>query len=131
MRKLALALLLCSFAARAWEPATPADVQSRIDELRKAWEGKSPAEVARDKLARAKQARPAWIDRKAWKLELGPVTYYFAVGRAPVATDTQDPGAPGSAAAGQSGGPPASARPLDWYFDEGAGVFYTLVVDAR
>ena len=105
-------------------------MQQRIQDLQRAWEGKTAEQIAQDKLGRAKQAhRPAWVDKRAWKLELGPLTYYFAVGRAPAATDAAPLGA-GNAAAGQ-GAPPGSARVLDWYYDEAAGTLYTLAVDAR
>ena len=57
-------------------------------------------------------------------MELGPVTYYFAVGKA---------GFPRASAAPGSDAAPVSAagRPLDWWFDDAAGIFYTLVVEAR
>ena len=51
-------------------------------------------------------------------MELGPLTYYFAVGKAGF----------GSVAAGP---PPGSGRPLDWWYDPDGGALYTLVVDAR
>jgi hypothetical protein len=131
MRRCAfLVLLLASASARAWEPRTPADVQARIDELRAAWEGKSPEQIEADKLQRAKQARPEWVSRNAWKLELGPVTYYFAVGRAPQDASVPLPSGTGSAGAVHAGSGGA-ARTLDWYWDEGSGVLYALVVDAR
>jgi hypothetical protein len=55
-------------------------------------------------------------------MELGPITYYFAVGKAAFGA------ARTSAAAGPRGG---NARPLDWWYDDAAGALYTLVVDAR
>src|SRR5712664_1492372 len=112
-----------SYAVLAWEPQSPAAVQSRIEELQKAWAGKSDEEIAQDKVARARQARPQWVSRSAWKMELGPITYYFAVGKAGlhVAASAPAPAAPA----------PTSGRPLDWWYDEAAGTFYTLVVDAR
>jgi len=118
-----LATLALSLPALAWEPQSPAAVQSRIDELQKAWSGKSAEEIAQDKVARARQARPQWVSRSAWKMELGPITYYFAVGKAGlhVAASAPAPAAPA----------PTSGRPLDWWYDEAAGTFYTLVVDAR
>ena len=118
-----LATLALSLPALAWEPQSPAAVQSRIDELQKAWSGKSAAEIAQDKVARARQPRPQWISRSAWKMELGPITYYFAVGKAGLRAAA---GAPAQAAP-----PPTSGRPLDWWYDDAAGTFYTLVVDAR
>jgi hypothetical protein len=119
---LALSLALCSLPALAWEPQSPAAVQARIDELQKAWAGKSADEIMQDKIARARQPRPQWVSRSAWKMELGPITYYFAVGKA---------GFPASLAAGPQDSPPAAGRPLDWWYDELAGSFYTLVVEAR
>ena len=118
-----LATLALSLPALAWEPQSPAAVQSRIDELQKAWSGKSAEEIAQDKVARARQARPQWVSRSAWKMELGPIIYYFAVGKAGlhVAASAPAPAAPA----------PTSGRPLDWWYDEAAGTFYTLVVDAR
>jgi hypothetical protein len=110
-----------SLPALAWEPQSPAAVQSRIDELQKAWAGKSAEEIAQDKVVRSRQPRPEWVARSAWKTELGPITYYFAVGKAgfPVAATAPGPSAP------------ATGRALDWWYDEAAGTFYTLVVDAR
>jgi hypothetical protein len=123
-------LLLVSSSARAWEVGTPADVQQRIQDLQKAWEGKTPEQIAQDKLALAKQPRkPTWVEKRAWKVELGPLSYYFAVGRAPASGDATPLGV-GNAAAGQ-GAPPGSARVLDWYYDEPSGTLYTLAVDAR
>ena len=65
---------------------------------------------------------PAWVDKGAWKMELGPLTYYFAVGKAAF-------GAATAAAPGEKS--PGSGRVLDWWFDESAGALYTLVVEAR
>lgn len=120
--RLTLLALLTSLPALAWEPETPAAVQARITALQQAWQGKSAEQIAQDKVARARQPRPQWVDKTTWKVELGPVTYYFAVGRA----------AFHAAAAPGTGAPAASSgRPLDWWYDEAAGAFYTLVVDAR
>jgi hypothetical protein len=117
-----LATLALSLPALAWEPQSPAAVQSRIDELQKAWSGKSAEEIAQDKVARARQARPQWVSRSAWKMELGPITYYFAVGKA---------GLHAAASAPAPTAPATAGRPLDWWYDDAAGAFYTLVVDAR
>jgi hypothetical protein len=117
-----LLLALVAFPALAWEPATPQAVQARIGELDKAWAGKSPDEVAQDKAARSRQARPAWADKGTWKMELGALTYYFAVGKAKFGAT---PAAKAPAAKATSG------RPLDWWYDADNGVLYTLVVDAR
>jgi hypothetical protein len=121
MKRALLALLLAAPAAPAWEPATPAEVQARITELEQAWQGKDPVQIAKDKVARARQKKPQWAAKSAWKMELGPISYYFAVGKASSATATTT----ATATAPQTG------RPLDWWYDEFAGVFYTLVVDAR
>ena len=120
------AILICfalSLPALAWEPQSPAAVQARIEELQKAWTGKSADEIAQDKIARSRQPRPQWVSKSAWKMELGPVTYYFAVGKA---------GFP-KAAAGSAPAAAATAtgRPLDWWYDDAGGTLYTLVVDAR
>jgi hypothetical protein len=125
MKRALLALLLAAPAASAWEPAAPADVQARISELEQAWQGKDPAQIAQDKVARARQKKPQWAAKSAWKMELGPISYYFAVGKASTATATPTATATGTATATPTG------RPLDWWYDEFAGVFYTLVVDAR
>src|SRR5207237_9741491 len=114
--------LAAALPALAWEPASPAAVQARIEELQKAWAGKSPDEIAQDKAARARQPRPQWVSRNAWKMELGPVTYYFAVGKASFQA---------SVSTAQGDAPSAAGRPLGWWFDEGAGTLYTLVVEAR
>lgn len=112
-----------SLPALGWEPQSPAAVQSRIDELQKAWAGKSAEEIAQDKVVRSRQPRPEWVARSAWKMELGPITYYFAVGKAgfPAAAAASGPAAPTS----------TTGRPLDWWYDDAAAIFYTLVVDAR
>src|SRR5437764_7501617 len=123
MRAWILLVTLLGFAAPAvaWEPSSPAAVQARIEELQKAWAGKSPEEIAQDKIARSRQPRPQWVSRSAWKMELGPVTYYFAVGKA---------GFPSSV--GSAPDRSASAgRPLDWWYDDAAAILYTLVVEAR
>jgi hypothetical protein len=125
MRAFALTFAI-SYAALAWEPQSPAAVQSRIEELQKAWTGKSEEEIAQDKISRARQQRPQWVARSAWKMELGPITYYFAVGKAAFVAS-----ADGTAAGGGSVPAPGTGRPLDWWYDEPAGTFYTLVVDAR
>src|SRR5438270_14003176 len=123
MRGRILGILLAMAApALAWEPSSPAAVQARIDELQKAWAGKSPEEIAQDKIARARQPRPQWASRSAWKMELGPITYYFAVGKAAF---------PASVSVTPQETPSAAGRPLDWWYDELAGIFYTLVVEAR
>jgi hypothetical protein len=123
-----LRAILISFAlstpALAWEPQSPAAVQSRIEELQKAWAGKSPEEIAQDKVARSRQARPQWASKSAWKMDLGPVTYYFAVGKAGFARAAGAAGADTPSA-------PAAGRPLDWWYDDASATFYTLVVDAR
>src|SRR5437660_11258291 len=106
--KLLLALLL-SAPAFAWEPATPADVQARIGELEQAWQGKTPEQVAQDKVVRARQKKPQWAGKSAWKMELGPLTYYFAVGKASTST------APASATTTAT----STGRPIDWWYDEG------------
>jgi hypothetical protein len=113
--------LAAALPALAWEPVSPAAVQARIEELQRAWAGKSPEEIAQDKISRARQPRPQWVSRSAWKVELGPVTYYFAVGKAafPSSVNTAPPR---QASAG---------RPLDWWYDDIAAALYTLVVEAR
>ncbi|HTO97556.1 MAG TPA: hypothetical protein VMK66_10975 [Myxococcales bacterium] len=115
--------LALSLPALAWEPQSPAAVQARIDELQKAWAGKSAEEILQDKIARARQPRPQWVSRSAWKMELGPLTYYFAVGKASLTASLAAEAAQETAS--------APSRPLDWWFDETAGIFYTLVVEAR
>ncbi len=116
-----LLCLLLTTSALAWEPTTPAEVQARIGELEKAWTGKTPEQVAQDKVARARQPKPAWVAKGAWKMEFAPLTYYFAVGKA----------AFGAAQAPSKAPPATSGRALDWWYDPDAGVLYTLVVDAR
>src|SRR5437660_12226746 len=107
MRARVLAVLLAFAApALAWEPSSPAAVQARIEELQRAWAGKSPEEIAQDKVARARQPRPQWVSRSAWKMELGAVTYYFAVGKAAF------PSAVNNAPARPAG----AGRPLDWWY---------------
>ena len=121
MRALMIFLLGIALPALAWEPGSPAEVQARIGELEKAWAGKTPDEIAQDKVARARQAKPAWAAKTAWKIEFAPVTYYFAVGKAGFGTGSAKP----------AGEKATSGRPLDWWYDTDAGVLYTLVVDAR
>lgn len=122
-------LLLASLAALpalAWEPTTPAAVQARIAELQQAWQGKTPEQIAQDKVARSRQPRPQWVGKTTWKVELGPVTYYFGVGKSALPS-----AAPAAAATGSPAPAPTAGRPLDWWYDDAAGAFYTLVVDAR
>ena len=122
MRARILAILVAVAApALAWEPSSPAAVQARIEELQKAWAGKSPEEITQDKIARSRQPRPQWASRSAWKMELGPITYYFAVGKA---------GFPSSVGAAPDRSASAG-RPLDWWYDDVAAILYTLVVEAR
>src|SRR5439155_25926330 len=113
--------LAAALPALAWEPASPAAVQARIEELQRAWAGKSPEEIAQDKVARARQPRPQWVSRSAWKMELGPVTYYFAVGKAAFPSSVNN--APAR--------PAGTGRPLDWWYDDMAGTLYTLGGEAR
>jgi hypothetical protein len=132
-------LFLVSAPALAWEPASPAEVQARIGELTQAWAGKTAEQIAQDKVARARQQRPAWAAKSAWKLELGPLTYYLAVGKAPAdSAGTAGAAGPAGASSGaapapaaKNPAPPVSGRPLDWWYDEASGALYTLVVDAR
>src|SRR2546428_13934178 len=113
--------LAAALPALAWEPASPAAVQARIEELQRAWAGKSPEEIAQDKVARARQPRPQWVSRSAWKMQLGPVTYYFAVGEAAVPSSVNN----------TPPRPVGTGRPLDWWYDDMAGGRFTLVVRAR
>ena len=116
----ALLAFLIALPSFAWEPGSPAEVQARIGELEKAWAGKSPEQIAQDKAARSRQPKPAWVAKSAWKMELGPITYYFAVGKAAFGSGK---GAPQKTA--------ISGRAIDWWYDADAGALYTLVVDAR
>src|SRR2546426_10723571 len=95
----------------AWEPVSPAAVQGGIEELERAWAGKSAEEIVQDKISRARQPRPQWVSRSAWKMELGPVTYYFAVGKAAFPSSVNN--APPR--------PAGAGRPLDWGYDDMAG----------
>ncbi len=113
-------LLLIAMPALAWEPAGPAEVQARITELDKAWAGKTPEQVAQDKVKRSRQDKPAWVSKTTWKMEVGTLTWYFAVGKAGFGPGR---GVPAS--------PPTQGRALDWWYDADGGIFYTLVVDAR
>ena len=126
--RLTLFATLAALPALAWDPTTPASVQVRIAELQQAWQGKSPEQIAQDKVARSRQPRPQWVGKTTWKVELGPVTYYFGVGKSAVPA-----AAPAAAGTGPVSPSPAATagRPLDWWYDDAAGVFYTLVVDAR
>src|SRR5689334_21082697 len=115
------ALLCCllSLPALAWEPDSPAAVQKRITELTQAWAGKTADQIAQDKVARSRQKQPAWVAKGAWKMELRPVTYYFAVGKAGSAAAAgagkgAGPSAPSGAPAPASSSAPAPGRPLDW-----------------
>jgi len=120
------AFLIClalSLPALAWEPQSPAAVQARIEELQKAWAGKSGEEVTQDKIVRSRQPKPQWVPTRAWKMALGPHTNSSAVGTAGFPTPTSGTGPAAPAA--------ATGRPLDWWYDEAGGTFYTLVVDAR
>src|SRR2546426_9027980 len=113
--------LAAALPALAWEPMSPAAVQARIEELQQAWAGKSAEEIAQDKISRARQPRPQWVSRSAWKMELGPVTYYFAVGKAafPSSVNNTPPR------------PVGTGRPLDWWYDDMAGALSKLGVEGR
>src|SRR2546430_44908 len=113
--------LAAALPALAWEPVSPAAVQARIEELQQAWAGKSAEEIAQDKISRARQPRPQWVSRSAWKMELGPVTYYFAVGKAAFPSSVNN--APPR--------PVGTGRPLDWWYDDMAGAPYTPGGGAR
>jgi hypothetical protein len=122
-----LAVLLVSAAAQAWDPSGAASVDARKAELQRAWQGKDASGLLADKLQRAHQPRPKWVERLAWAVEEGDRRLYFGVGsssRLPAAAvhlaelsgaqdDSRDAGA------------------LDWYLDEKAGVLYALVVEDR
>src|SRR3989475_3012566 len=112
--------LAAALPALAWEPVSPAAVQARIEELQQAWAGKSAEEIAQDKISRARQPRPQWVSRSAWKMELGPVTYYFAVGKAafPSSVNNTPPR------------PVGTGRPLDWWYDDMAGRLYPPGLEA-
>src|SRR5438045_8840819 len=113
MRAWILLVTLLGFAAPAvaWEPSSPAAVQARIEELQKAWAGKSPEEIAQDKIARSRQPRPQWVSRSAWKMELGPVTYYLAVGKAAFPSSVNN----------ATARPASTGWPRDWWYDGLAG----------
>jgi len=116
------ATLALALPALAWEPQSPAAVQSRIDELQKAWSGKSAEEIAQDKVAAC--AAGAAAVGLAERMEDGARSHHLLlrVGKAGLHAGASAP-APT---------PPATAgRPLDWWYDDAAGAFYTLVVDAR
>src|SRR2546423_11391661 len=113
--------LAAALPALAWEPVSQAAVQARIEDLQQAWAGKSAEEIAQDKISRARQPRPQWVSRSAWKMELGPVTYYFAVGMAAFPSSVNN--APPR--------PVGTGRPLDWWYDDMAGGRSTPVVEGR
>ena len=121
MRALLIFLIGIALPALAWEPGSPAEVQSRIGELEKAWAGKTLPTLEEHLKMAEDQAKPAWAAKTAWKIEFAPVTYYFAVGKAGFGTGSAKPAAEKA----------TSGRPLDWWYDTDAGVLYTLVVDAR
>ena len=117
--------------AAANASAAQADEEARREKLARKEEKRRLAaerrarraeEIAQDKIARARQPRPQWASRSAWKMDLGPITYYFAVGKAAF---------PASVSVTPQETPSAFGRPLDWWYDELAGTFYTLVVEAR
>jgi hypothetical protein len=122
-----LAVLLVASAAKAWDPGGAASVDARKAELQEAWKGKDASGILADKLRRAHQPRPKWVDRVAWAVEEGDRRLYFGVGsssRLPVAAVhlAELSGLQGDA---------TDAGALDWYLDEKAGVLYALVVEDR
>ena len=126
--KIAILLALLSAPALAWEPSGVASVDERIAELRKAWEGKDPGAVLKDKIERARQReRPAWATHKAWYIEEKGRRLYFGVGVSPRLPQ----GALESADFGGVEAKPGAAAPLDWYYDAKASVLYVLIVDER
>jgi len=122
---LALAL---SAPAIAWEPDGVASVDARLAELRDAWQGKDPGAVLQDKIKRARQKeRPVWVGHKGWFIEEKNRRLYFGAGASPKLPDGTLDSADFSGVEARTAGPPA----LDWYFDAGAGVLYTLIVEER
>src|SRR5262249_59125998 len=79
--RLAVLVILVSGAARAWDPTDAASVDSRVQELKAAWEGKDPVAVANDKLQRARQGKkPAWVSRRAFRIDDGARRLYLGIG---------------------------------------------------
>jgi hypothetical protein len=126
VRTLAAALLVSS-AAYAWDPAGAASVDARKAELQQAWQGKDASAVLADKLQRAHQPRPKWVDRVAWAVEEGDRRLYFGVGSSSRLPSAAVHLAELSGVKGDAQGVGA----LDWYLDEKQGVLYALVVEDR
>jgi hypothetical protein len=125
--RLALLLLLASFAARAWDPTDAASVDARVQELRAAWSDKSATAVANDKLARARQkTKPAWVSRQAFRIDDGARRLYLGVGSAVLSAAALKAGAVEDAPALAEG-----ATPLDWYFDESSSTLYALALEQK
>jgi hypothetical protein len=125
--RLALLLLFGSFAARAWEPTDAASVDTRIQELRVAWSGKSATAVANDKVGRARQTtKPAWVSRQAFRIDDGTRRLYLGVGSAALPAAALRAGALEDAPALAEG-----ATPLDWYLDEASGTLYALTLEQK
>jgi hypothetical protein len=125
--RMAVALLLVSFAAHAWDPTDAASVDARVQELRAAWSGKSAAAIANDKLKRARQsAKPAWIARQAFRIDDGARRLYLGVGSARVPAAALKSGALEDALP-----TPEGAVPLDWYLDESTATLYALALEEK
>jgi len=125
--RLAVLVILVSGAARAWDPTDAASVDSRVQELKAAWEGKDPVAVANDKLQRARQGKkPAWVSRRAFRIDDGARRLYLGIGSTKLSQATMRIAVLQDAPAA-----PQSATPIDWYFDEAGGTFYSLTVEEK
>src|SRR5262245_16793687 len=125
--RLALLLVLVSGAARAWDPTDAASVDARIQELKAARAGKDPVAIGNDKLQRARQAKkPAWVSRRAFRIDDGARHLYLGVGSAKL------PEAAARLGALQDAPPePQGVVPIDWYLDEASGTLYALTVEEK
>jgi hypothetical protein len=125
--RMALALLLVSSAAHAWDPTDAASIDARVQELRAAWSGQSAGAIANDKLKRARvSAKPAWIARQAFRIDDGARRLYLGVGSARV-----PPAALKSGTLEDALATPEGAIALDWYLDESTATLYALVLEEK
>lgn len=76
----ALAVLLASGSARAWE-ASGKKVEARRSELQEARQGLKSDELINDSLRRAAQKKaPAWVQKPEWSETAGKTVWHFGIG---------------------------------------------------
>jgi hypothetical protein len=136
-------LLLLVLPLAAWD-AKPLRLEKRLAELALAWKNLDAKAVELDKLARAKQRKPAWVGKAFWQETFKDKTYSFGAGSVQgMKSQTLAIQAAENRAtveiikermregAGWTAPPKVDAEPVDWYRDEASDTVHALVVEAR